>query len=240
MEPGALGRRIPTSWEHVSKYPLRLMAAPPVPPITVERVLSLPAYRRELDQGTEGACTGFGSTWMMAILNRRLYHARQLYLEAQKIDEWDDTPPQEGSSVRAVMDVLRTRGHWRRVNGTNFAPIPDARHGISENRWATKVDEIRACIAAGVPVTGGFNWYTAFDSEGIQKIGMDYWIGRGGDLGPIRGGHCICIYGASDRRQAVKIVNNWGVTYPLVWLPYTVLRRLLKEDGEASIVTDRI
>lgn len=29
------------------------------------------------------------------------------------------------------------------------------------------------------------------------------------DLGGIRGGHCVCVYGASDRRQAVKFVNNW-------------------------------
>lgn len=41
----------------------------------------------------------------------------------------------------------------------------------------------------GVPVVGGFNWYSGFDSP-ILKGGR-YWIGLG-DLGRIRGGHAVC------------------------------------------------
>lgn len=46
-------------------------------------------------------------------------------------------------------------------------------------------------MAPFVPTPGAFaiNWYTNFDRP--QKIGTQWWIGRG-DLGTIRGGHCIC------------------------------------------------
>jgi hypothetical protein len=49
----------------------------------------------------------------------------------------------------------------------------------------------------------------------------------------------VCIYRASDRLQAVGIVNNWGERYPRVLMSYPVLERLLQEYGEATLVTDR-
>jgi hypothetical protein len=44
----------------------------------------------------------------------------------------------------------------------------------------------------------------------------------------------------SDRRQAVRLVNTWGLSYPYVWIPYRVVDRLIDEDGEAALVTDRL
>lgn len=43
-----------------------------------------------------------------------------------------------------------------------------------------------------------------------------------------------------DSLQAVPILNSWGRSYPhLTWLPYFTLERLINEDGEVAIVTDR-
>ena len=110
-----LGRRVPSDWEHVSKYPLR--AVQPETVQTVERILYRPTkpWREFYNQGQEGACVGFGSSEMMSILNHRRYDARWLWNEAKKIDEWPDTNPGDdnGTSVRAAMDVLRTEGHIR-------------------------------------------------------------------------------------------------------------------------------
>ncbi len=234
MPEAPLGRRVPSDWKHVEKYPFSAMASPAV--TTVERTLRLPEYREKYNQMREGACVGFASSWMMSILNRRLYNPRWLWNEAKKIDEWPETNPgdNQGTSVRAAMDVLRAQGHVRVVRGRESPP--DLADGILENRWATTVDEIRTAIAGGIPVTIGVNWYTAFDTP-TQKDG-NWWIGDG-DLGHIRGGHSVCIFRASDRLQAVGIVNNWGPSYPLVLMPYGVLSRLLGEQGEAALVTDR-
>ena len=233
-DESAFGRRVPSDFKHVEKYPYGAVA--PTAPAKVERTLSLPRYRSVYDQQREGACVGFASSWMMSMLNRRLYDARWLWNEAKEIDEWPDTNPGDnsGTSVRAAMDVLRKVGHCRIYR--EKARPPHLAEGILRNRWARTVDEIRTSIDRGAPVVLGVNWYENFDSP--ERSNGDYWIGRG-DLGRIRAGHAVCVYGASDKRQAVRIVNNWGERYPLVLMPYSTVERLLQEDGEAALVTDR-
>jgi hypothetical protein len=240
MDNRPLGRRPPTDDDHVRKYPLTVAALPilPVPvvagfnwytsfdnPIPQSNpqtgrltgrwwigydvnalgrirgghcVCIKPQSLRDLtpwwmfyDQGAEGACVGFGSSRAMTLLNRRRYDARWLYHEAQKIDEWSGED-YEGTSVRAGMDVLRDVGH-RRIRGSKTDPANTA-EGISANRWATSVDEIRTCLQSPY----------------------------------------------HDELDGVPILNSWGRDYPrTVWMPYETLDRLLREDGEFTIVTDR-
>jgi hypothetical protein len=257
-----LGRREPTTWEHVDRYPLRMVQPGTVS--SVERKLDINSnWRVFYDQGNEGACVGFSSSLMMSILNRTAYDAHWLYTKAQLADEWPETPPEEGTSVRAGMDVLRLVGHRRRLlsgtNGSGVSYVPDLQHGILENRWATSVDQIRTCIANGTPAVLGCNWYADFDDPEVvtRWLGLrrsEYWIGKDRFWGRLRGGHAICVYGASDKREAFALCNSWGIDrydsrgdlvsgYPLVWLPYEGpgggMQRLINENGELTIVTDR-
>ena len=131
-------RRVPTDWKHVEKYPIRLKATTP-PPLVVEKILNIPRqYRIAYDQGNVGACVGFSQSWMMSILNRKKYDAMWLYDQAQLIDEWPETPPEEGTSLRAGFDVLRLKGHVRVYNDQD-KPV-DIKQGIFSNHWATTVD----------------------------------------------------------------------------------------------------
>jgi len=234
MNERPLGRRVSPDDRHIQLYPLRAAA----PPATVERILPLPPYRVQYDQGHECACVGFGWSWALSIYHRvnrtyPRYDPIWLWNAAKLADDWPDTNPGDdnGTSVRAGGDVLRTQGDVRVWYGKD-QPVALA-NGIAANRWATTTDEVRASIAAGNPVVIGVNWYSNFDNPVIGPGGS--WIGRG-DLGTIRGGHCVCLYGASDKRQAVRLVNNWGKTWPLVWIGYDVLQRLLNEDGEAAVI----
>jgi hypothetical protein len=125
--------------------------------------------------------------------------------------------------------------------------------GVERYRWATTVDEMRTAIQDGLPISIGVTWYTNFDNPFFRKDrpGTEDWIGVDTEgkvatastinniLSETRGGHCVCIYGASDVRQAFKVKNSWGDQYPSVWLPYIVMQKLLDEDGEAALVTDR-
>ncbi len=109
-------------------------------------------------------------------------------------------------------------------------------HGISAYRWAVNHDEIRAAVFAGLAVAIGINWYNAFWAPYIMN--GERWI----DIptgNKIAGGHCICIYRMSDRRQAFSLMNSWGADYPPVWLGYETMDRLLNEDGEAMVISDR-
>lgn len=45
---------------------------------------------------------------------------------------------------------------------------------------------------------------------------------------------------SNDRREAVCVLNSWGTSYPhKVWMPYSLLQRLIDADGEVGLVTDR-
>ena len=107
------------------------------------------------------------------------------------MDEWPDTNPGDdnGTSVKAAMDVLRARGHviYQKAE-------PTLADGISANRWATHVDQVLGALQSP----------------------------------------------ASERMGAVRILNSWGPSYPRrVWMPFETLQKLLDDEGEATVVTDR-
>lgn len=230
-----LGARLSKDKPWVDKFPLQLAKTTP----TAERILRFPQpWRVYYDQGHEGACVGFSSSEMMTYLNRRRFDARWLWNEAKRVDPWPDTNPGDdnGTSVSAAMDVLRTQGHVYVKRGVDQPVNPD--WGIAENRWATTVDELRTCIQGGTPVVVGVNWYTDFDNP--YQVGRDWFCGKDGwDQSGIRGGHAFMFNGVSDRRQAFRTPNNWGASFPQVWFPYAVVETLLGQDGEATLVTDR-
>lgn len=232
MNRRPLGRRAPTDFQHVEKYPLTLATTPSKPvPVTIgidwydnfdtpvkkngkywiglgdlgsirgghcvcippETLKDSASWQTFYNQGSEGACVGFGSSRMMSLLNRKEYDAKWLWNEAKKIDEWPDTNPGDdnGTSVRAAMDVLRAQGH---VVYAKKEKAPNMNEGIAVNRWATTTAQI----------------LSALQSPTYQKMG------------------------------AVPILNSWGKDYPhIVWMPLTVLQKLLDDHGEATIVTDR-
>lgn len=227
-----LGRRPPTDWKHVERYPLTSLAEPERPtnvpsPVGVNwyaefdrpvqgrdrrwrvaadgrltrirgghcvafmpaRVSDPDSWWRFYDQGSEGACVGFGISRTMSLLNRRRYDGFWLYRQAQLVDEWWDTPPQEGTSVRAGLDIARNMGHVR-VHGKRSA-APNLTEGIAANRWAINIDD----------------WLTALGRPGASEV---------------------------------PFLNSWGKSYPhIVWMPTTVVERLHREDGELAIITDR-
>ncbi len=227
--PGPLGRRPPSDWKHVDKYPLTAATAPskPVPVVIgvnwyaefdkpqkdgqghhwIARDGKLTRIRgghcvclkprgatdpaawwNFYDQGTEGACVGFGISRLASQLNRKLYDGFWLYHEAQKIDEWPGED-YDGTSVRAGLDILHTRGHCE-VNEGRVRPEAIG-EGIARNRWARSVDDI------------------------LNTLGY-------------------------DGLEYVDVLNSWGRNYPhLTRMPAKVLERLWKEDGEVGIVTDR-
>lgn len=105
---------------------------------------------------SEGACVGFGSSRMMSLLNRRRYNARWLWDAAKATDDWPETRPgdEEGTSVRAALDTLRSRGHvlfkrrdadlaWQQRDELG----PAAGEGISAYRWTTQVEDVLRTIA---------------------------------------------------------------------------------------------
>lgn len=224
-----LGRRKPTDWNHVERYPLSALEEPPTavpcvlginwysnfdspekvgniwvigkgnlgkirgghcicakPPSMIDRV----AWWQYYDQGWEGSCVGFGESRMMTLLNGKKYNAHWLYQRAQETDEFPETPPEEGTSVRAGLGILQREGHITVRPYGEYGPY--RREGISVYRWATSWDEVRSTLA--IP----------------------------------------------DSTPYIPLLNSWGESYPhVVFLPDDTGEILLYEEGEIGIVTDR-
>lgn len=232
-----LGARISESKPWADKYPLRLGETADA----VERTLGFAQAWREYyyQNGTNG-CVGYSTSEAATYLNRRRFDPEWLWNEAKKIDYWPETNPgdNEGTSVAAAMDVLRTQGHVYVKRGV--AQAPSKQWGIDENRWATSVGDIRTSIAKGVPVVMGTWWFGDFDSP-QQKENGEWFCGQENwERSERRGGHAYMFNAASDRRQAFRTPNTWGVDWPQVWFPYSVVERLLDMDGEATLITDHI
>lgn len=107
------------------------------------------------DQGSEGACVGFGWSRCMSILNKEMYTARWLWDRAKEIDQWPETNPgdSEGTSVRAAGDILRRLGHvdWATSMADDSVDeragyTPTRVDGIRRIRWARSVEEVHAAL----------------------------------------------------------------------------------------------
>lgn len=181
-----------------------------------------------LNQGSEGACVGFG--WLAEILAKPVQPEYQpteefgnrlaqfYYEEAKKLDEWDGED-YEGTSVLAGAKVM---------NKYNL---------ISEYRWCFNIDDIIDAVVFKGPVVIGIPWY-----ESMYRTNSDGLCGVSGER---VGGHCITITGydpaMSFGRQTIEVFkwrNSWGSDYGdngSGFIRVSDLRKLFLEGGEACI-----
>lgn len=187
---------------------------------------SSPEDRREVvdweigpirDQGVEGACVGFGCKALLEASPFRQSDgptAREIYLEARIIDEFDDNEVPSGTSVRAGLNVLK-------------------RHGLIESYvWATGIDDVYQFIAKRGPVVLGVNWYS-YSTTDDGRIPMS---------GARVGGHCVLAYGFNRAKGHILVQNSWGPTYGKKGTGYMLARDLdreLSRGGVAAGVIER-
>lgn len=164
-----------------------------------------------LDQGNEGSCVGFGSTHMLAAapyMHTMTYDfARGIYLDAKKVDEWQGED-YEGTSVRAGMKVLRSRGL------------------ISEYLWTRSAETVRDYVLRRGPVVMGTTWYKSMMDTDIKGfIHPD---------GASVGGHCWTVLGWSESQEAFRGIQSWGMGWGdrgRFWIKLDAFKFLLEEDG---------
>lgn len=187
-----------------------------------------------LDQGREGACVGFAWTAELlasprpesALTSVGNAFARQVYQEAQRIDEWEGEA-YEGTSVLAGAKVLQSRGYFE------------------EYRWAFSIEDVRDAVIEEGPVVLGIPWHEGmYDTRPSGLVDIS---------GPIVGGHAITLYGYHPRmriwgedwrarHRVFRWRNSWGPTYGKTGnglIRYEDLRDLLAGWGEACVPMDR-
>lgn len=169
-----------------------------------------------LDQGVEGACTGFSVAHEAAakpvtVQGISYSTAMAIYRRAREIDEWPGED-YDGSSVLAAIKAGKERG-W-----------------FTEYRWAFGIDDLRMAIGHKGPAVLGINWY-----EGMHDTDADGFIRP---TGALSGGHAILCNGYNARSDVFRLHNSWGKGWGIrgeCFIAGSDLARLLKEQGEACI-----
>ena len=190
------------------------------------------------DQGKEGACVGFA--WSHELASRPVVIptdndiARNIYLNAKKIDEWAGED-YDGTSVLA--GVKSTRELFKDKNG-----IPS----IAEYRWAFSLEDLVRALGFRGPAVLGMNWYVGmFNTDASGFIHKSGWLS---------GGHAIMARAVSivwiDAKATktwcnvnlalsyVTLRNSWGKDWGVSGeckISLTDLEALLKEQGEVCI-----
>src|SRR5262245_41926204 len=165
------------------------MFEPTLIEVPVRRPLA--AYRRYrvpiLDQGREGACTGFGLATVIHYLlrtravvpDRRAVSARMLYDMARRYDEWPGES-YEGSSARGAMKGWHKHGvcsstHWAFTGKQNPALFADRfKDALRRPLGAYLRVNHRDIVAMHAAIAEvGVLYATAQVHEGWQAVGTD-------------------------------------------------------------------
>lgn len=173
-----------------------------------------------LDQGSEGACVGF--SWSGELLAKPMAlsmvdntFAREVYREAQKVDEWPGES-YSGTSVLAGAKVIKTMGY------------------IGSYRWCFGLNDLLLALSWNGPVILGVNWYDGMyntDPQGYVHV-----------TGTQVGGHAIMAYGINVTEQYVLLRNSWGADWGVrgdCKVSWADMDRLLHEQGEACVPMQR-
>lgn len=169
-----------------------------------------------LDQGSEGACTGFSvahelAARPVAVRGVTAQTALTLYRRARELDEWPGED-YDGSSVLAAIKAAAERDYY------------------AEYRWAFSEMDLRLAIGYKGPAVLGINWTEAMmtpNATGVIKA-----------TGPVVGGHAILCRGVNVVTGYYRLRNSWGRSWGAdgdCFLSFADMRRLLAADGEACI-----
>ena len=202
-------------------YPLRLLAAADEEP---QALISRPLKTKTwtipdvLDQGSEGACTGFGTAHMLSSTPRAVKGvteatARGIYREAQRQDEWPGEA-YEGSSVTGAMKAGKVLKY------------------VARYVWCRTAREVAVAIGYFGPVVIGVDWYSDMmtpDAQGVVHV-------RGRKVG----GHCVALTGYNHHTDVFTFPNSWGERWGVNGfgrISGADLDRLLGSGGDAALAT---
>lgn len=198
--------------ERSRQFPIRALVAPGLKARSY--TWSCPIV---LNQGAEGACTGFATAHELAArpcvvrgVNNEI--ARAIYRRARELDEFPGEA-YEGSSVLGAFKAAQEAG-W-----------------IKEYRWAFGETDLSLALGYKGPAVLGINWYAGM-SDPDPATGLLVPSGR------LSGGHAILCNGYNHPARLYRLHNSWGPgwgTNGEAWIRAGDLAALLADQGEAAI-----
>jgi hypothetical protein len=169
------------------------------------------------DQGQTSQCVGYAWHGLLRALPhlQREPLPKEIYDLAQPIDEFEDTPPAEGTSVRAGAKVLRVAGK------------------LTAYSWAFDLDTALNWLAFHGPVVLGTTWFESMFSPDITGLVIP--------SGAVAGGHAYLAIGYNDVTKRLLCQNSWGTSWGLKGrfsIGYADVTELIQNGGECCAPTE--
>lgn len=193
------------------------------------------------DQGSEGSCTAWGTTYAARSVlkggtsysyNTNIFSPEYVYNQI-KIGSCDG-----GSYVTYALDLLKNQGActwatmpYSSTNGCSTMPNAQQQQEAAANKIAsyTRVSltatAIKTQLANGKAVVVAGPVYSSFMYLGNNQIQTTV-------KGKSMGGHCYCVVGYDDAKQAFKVMNSWGTSWATSgfgWISYNLVTKVWQE-----------
>ncbi len=202
------------------------------------------ASTKRLDQGRTDSCVGHGWSHFLTtspltpaystldirakaagypLLTKGINpFAARVYDRAQEIDEFADTPPAGGTSVRAGAKALQAVGM------------------ISDYLWLHDTTQITLALLELGPVVVGTDWYEGMFNPTAPAPGSGSMIAPTGN---VAGGHCYLLTGVNGETERFRVLNSWGLGWGNAGYAYIKISdfaQLLAAGGEACLTSDLV
>lgn len=201
------------------------------------------------DQGDEGVCVGFATATGMKeyqeLLDYRkliILSPRFVYNECKKID---DMPEEEGTTVRAAMQVLKAIGvcqekFWPYLPKQKIKPKKGDKSDAKRFRIITyarilNLNELRLVLATKGPSVMGIEVFKGMQTTKTGLIPMP----KKNETSI--GGHAVCPVGYDDKKKIVKFKNSWSSKWGKAgygFLPYAYIDRYMMDAWSSVDIED--
>lgn len=219
-------------------------------PVTLAARVDLRQYCSPIeDQGAIGSCTGNAIAGQIELIQRKVNPAKGrdvsrlfIYYEERVLIgtvRWDS-----GAYIRDGIKVVNKKGApleslWP-YNQSRWATKPpttaytDAlKRTVTGYQRCTNFAAVKNAIAAGNPVTIGFDVYESFEGawadipSGQPGSGMMPMPNKNAEQ--LLGGHAVCIVGYDDNLNGGRFIvrNSWGTSWGdngYFYMPYAVIQ----------------
>jgi hypothetical protein len=225
--PAALDRRAPTDWEHVEKHPVSAVLDE-IKPSPV--ILGINWYSGFDDPQQDEE----GRFWLPSSNIGSIRGGHCICVKSIQPDrlEWYRFYDQGEEGACVGFGVSRAQTMLNRVTYDAFWLYHEAQ---KMDEWPGE-DYDGTSVRAGLAVAA---------TLGLKRLPSGV-VAPGDGISAYRWArsveevHATIQLPLADELGAVPLVNSWGAYYPhITWLPDSVLERLLGEDGEAAVITDR-
>jgi hypothetical protein len=254
-KPKPLGRRAPTDWRHYEKFPLTAATTPAAPTPVAIGVNWYEDFDTPVQKGSR-SWIGLDSKQLGKVRGGhcvclepgdQLNGNHEVVRLLQDSQSWWDFYDQgrEGACVgfgcSRMMSLLNRKRYdarwlWDWAKSTD--EWPETNPGDDNGTSVRAAAQVLKALGDVVwdPSYANDDWHAreAYKPDVAEGIKAFRWAKSVDDV------HSVLANPRADELGAVPLLNSWGPGYPhRTYLPDAVLAKLIEEDGEIAVPTDR-